>query len=252
MPNRLSRLAVVISIVATLGACTAEGPREGFAAADPYEPINRVIHENNLRADRFVLRPLSQGYDFLAPTLIKHLVGNGLSHLDLPNDFANYLLQGDIDRGLNTLGRFTLNTILGAGGLLDPATEFGLQKESTDFGITLGRYGVGEGFYMMLPLLGPSTLRDGPTTIVDRGFSPLFYVGLFTGADLLGVPLAITEFVDRRYRNADLIDSALYESPDSYVTVRSAYLQRRRAQVAGDEGAVDNLPDIFDDAPESQ
>lgn len=252
MPNRLVRHSAAVLLLAILGACTAEGPREGFAAADPYEPVNRVIHEGNVRVDRVLLRPLSQGYDFLAPTLVKHLIGNGLSHLDLPNDFANYLLQGDIDRGLNTLGRFTLNTILGAGGLLDPATEFGLPKEGTDFGVTLGRYGVGEGFYLVLPLLGPSTLRDAPSTIVDRGLSPLTYVGFFTDAEGIGPALTVTEIIDQRSRNADLIDSVLYESPDSYVTIRSAYLQRRRAKIAGEEGAIDNLPDIFDEAPVSQ
>lgn len=234
-----------------LAGCAAEGPREGFAADDPYEPTNRVIHEANVELDRYVLKPVSEAYDFITPTLFRHLIGNGLSHLDLPNDFVNYVLQGDVDASLETLGRFTINTILGAGGLLDPATEFGLKKNGTDFGITLGKYGVGEGFYIVLPFLGPSTLRDAPSSVVDRAINPLFALG-FTdaGIDWVGPAVGGVEIIDTRASNAELIDDVLYNSPDSYVTVRSAYLQRRRAKIAGEEGAVDNLPDIFEDEPE--
>jgi phospholipid-binding lipoprotein MlaA len=202
--------------------------------------------------DRNVLRPAAQGYDFLTPTLFQHFIGNGISHLDLTNDFANYLLQGDGERGLNTLGRFMLNTIVGAGGLLDPATEFGLPKDGTDFGITLGTYGVGEGSYLVLPVLGPSTVRDTGGFAVDRAFSPLTYVGIFTNADAVGPALTAIEIVDRRNRNADLIDQVLYESVDSYVTIRSAYLQRRRSKIADGDGAEDSLPDIFDDEAPNQ
>lgn len=252
MKQAILRCWVAGGLMLALAGCAAEGPREGFAAADPYESVNRVLHKNNVRADRYILRPAAQVYGFVTPTLFKHLIDNGLKHLYLPKNFANYLLQGDVDRSLNTLGRFTLNTVLGAGGLLDPATEFGLVNENTDFGVTLGKYGVGEGFYIVLPLLGPSTLRDSASTIVDRGFSPLFYTGFLTGADVFSPILQATELLDRRDRNKDLIDDVLYESVDSYVTLRSAYLQRRRAKVAGDEGAADNLPDIFDDEKPSQ
>lgn len=253
----MTKLGLVKSAVGVLAAlviagCTAEGPRDGLAATDKFEPTNRVIHNNNVRLDRNVLRPVSEGYGFVTPTLFKHLIGNGISHLELPKDFANYLLQGDMERSLDTLGRFTINTVVGAAGFLDPAKEFGLPKQSTDFGITLGTYGVGEGNYLVLPLLGPSTMRDVTGFVVDRAFSPTTYVGLFTAADAVGPLTTGLEFVDRRNRNADLIDEVLYNSPDSYVTLRSAYLQRRRAQIAGDEGVQNNLPDIFDDEAPAQ
>lgn len=248
-PRFVKSLLGILSI-GLVASCAAEGPRDGLAATDRYEPTNRVIHNNNVRLDRYVLRPVAQGYDYVTPTLIQHLIGNGLNHLELPGDFANYLLQGDVESSLDTLGRFTLNTVIGAGGLLDPAKEFGLPRDGTDFGITLGTYGVDEGLYLVLPFFGPTTVRDTAGFIVDRAFSPTTYLGFVSGAegvDYIGPGLTGTNVVDTRNRNAGLIDEVLYESPDSYVTLRSAYLQRRRAQVAGEEGAADALPDIFDD-----
>lgn len=245
------KVAAGLVLAAALAGCASEGTREGFAATDPYENVNRVLHKGNLRTDRYLVRPAAQTYDFVTPTLFKHLIGNGLSHLDTANDFANYLLQADVDRSLTTLGRFTINTILGAGGLLDPATEFGLPKESTDFGITLGTYGVGEGPYLVLPLLGPSTARDLAGFVVDRGLSPTVAFGPLDVPGYVGPALTGVELLDRRDRNADVIDQVLYESADSYVTLRAAYLQRRRNQVAGGD-TTQNLPDIFDDETPSQ
>ena len=230
----------------------AEGPREGMAATDIYEPTNRVLLANNLRLDRNVISPIAEAYDTVTPALVQHLIGNGLQHLDLPKDFANYVLQGDVDRGLETLGRFTLNTVLGAGGLLDPATEFGLPRESTDFGITLGKYGVGEGPYIILPLLGPSNVRDFGGFVVDRAFNPMTYFSGFPGSEAVGPGLTGLGIIDRRNRSREFIDDVFYNSADPYVTIRSGYLQRRRAKVAGEEGAVDNLPDIFDDEEVTQ
>ena len=250
--ERFQRAAFVAVLMGALGACAAEGTGEGFAKTDPYEATNRSVLKGNIRVDRYVLRPAAQAYDFVAPTLVKHLIGNGISHLDLVNDFANYALQGDVERGLTTLGRFTLNTVLGAGGLLDPATEFGLSKEGTDFGLTLGVWGVGEGPYLVLPFLGPSTLRDAAGFLVDRGLSPTAYLGPLDAPDLLGPALTGIEFVDLRDRNKDIIDDVLYESVDPYVTIRAGYLQRRRALIAGDEGVEETLPDIFDDEQSEQ
>jgi len=245
-------LLVVAMGAALVSACASTGPRDGFAKSDAYEPFNRAVHKNNLRADTYVLRPMAIGYELVTPDLFQHLIRNGLNHLDLTTDFDNYLMQGDIDRGLSTFGRFTLNTIVGAGGLLDPATEFGLPEEDTDFGMTLARHGVGEGSYLVLPLLGPTTIRDSFGFLVDRAFSPSTYFGVAGIPGYVSPSLTVTDFVDRRNRNADLIDDVLYGSEDSYVTLRAAFLQRRRALIAGEERQIDALPDIFDDeAPQN-
>lgn len=244
---RFKTLGVVAMLTLGLGACATKTDGEGLAASDPYENVNRSVHSVNVAADQYFLRPTAQGYNFVTPTLFKQLIGNGFSHLDLVNDFANYLLQADVDRSLNTLGRFTLNTVVGAGGLLDPASEFGLPKESTDFGLTLASYGVGEGVYLVVPFIGPSTTRDFAGFIVDRGLSPTVALGPLDVPGYVGPATTLLDFTHQRDRNADLIDGVLYESEDSYVTLRSAYLQRRRSLAGRDANVEDTLPDIFDD-----
>lgn len=240
----MQKTGVWIALAGLLVAgCAATPPGSDFAAADPYESVNRVFHKGNVTLDRYVLRPVSQGYGFVTPTLFKVLVGNGFNHIDLIGDTVNHGFQGDGSAALRGVGRFTINTVLGAGGLLDPATEFGLPKEDTDFGITLGTWGVGEGGYLVLPFLGPATVRDLAGSAVDRALDPLSYVGPLTALDGLSPALSVVEIVDARDRNADLVDEVLYESADSYVTLRSVYLQRRRSQIAGDTAS---LPDIFD------
>lgn len=235
-----------LALVATLSACASTGPRDGFAATDGYEPTSRVVHDVNVGLDRFVLRPVSQGYDIVTPDLFRHLISNGFAHIGLFNDFVNYVLQGNVDRALETFGRFAVNSLLGA-GLLDPATEFGLVRRPTDFGLTLASHGVGEGTYVVLPLVGPSTARDAVGFFVDRFISPTFIAGQFTSLDGLGAGLTAGQIIDQRAANAAAIDDLLYNTDDSYVTLRAAYLQRRRSQAATQAETIDALPDIFDD-----
>jgi phospholipid-binding lipoprotein MlaA len=238
-----------LAFAAVLGvaACATAEPGAELSATDTHEGFNRNMLDFNLALDRNVLRPVAQGYDIVTPALVKHLLGNGFNHLDLPADFVNYLLQGEVDPALETLGRFTINTVLGL-GLLDPATEFGLPRDATDFGITLGKHGVDEGTYWMLPILGPTTTRDAFGGIVDLAFKPTTYIGVFDSsfANIFSIPYNAARAVDKRDRNGDLIDEVLYESEDPYISLRSIYLQRRRSLVAGDEAGAEALPDIFD------
>ncbi|MEO0999168.1 MAG: VacJ family lipoprotein [Pseudomonadota bacterium] len=246
MTGQIRHLVRIVGVFALMGLAACADPIETRNPDDPYEGFNRQMHAFNVRLDENVIRPVAQGYDAVTPDLAQFLIGNGLSHLRLPRDFANHLFQGEIVDALATLARFGINTVYGAGGLLDPATEFGLPRNSNDFGTTLGKAGVGEGAYLVLPLLGPTTPRDLVGSVVDRAFRPTTYIGIFTAADGVGPGVAIVGGVDARDRNGEFIDDVLYNSPDSYVTLRSFYLQNRRAQVndgAGDEA----LPDIFDD-----
>jgi phospholipid-binding lipoprotein MlaA len=242
------RRSAAMALTVAVAACATAEPGAELSATDPHEAFNQRMLKFNMVLDRNVLRPAAQGYDFITPATIKHMLGNGFSHLDLPADFANYLFQGEIDPALETLGRFTINTVMGAGGLLDPATEFGLPKRDTDFGITLGKHGVSEGTYWVLPLVGPTTTRDAFGGIVDFALTPTNYLGVIepslspeVGLALLGVGT-----IDKRDRNGDLIDEVLYESADPYISLRSIYLQRRRSEVAGDKGGAGALPNIFD------
>lgn len=230
-----------------LAGCASEAPRQGLAASDPYEPFNRKMLNVNKTLDRYALRPVSKAYGFAVPRTFRFMIGNGLDYLETPIHFANYLLQGDVENTLEVLGRFTINTVLGGLGMLDPATEFGLPRQETDFGITLASWGVGEGPYFVLPLLGPSTARDLPSFIVDRAFYPPSYLGPFTTLDGFNPVVNGVDITHTRAENSDLIDELFYNTEDTYVTLRAAYLQRRRAMVAGEEGAIENLPDIFDE-----
>lgn len=241
------RRSVLLLLVIGLTACASVDPNSDFAEVDKFEGVSRDIHKFNLAFDRNLVRPVAQGYDAVTPELIKFLLRNGLSHLSLPRDFANHLLQGEVKPALESLGRFTINTVLGAGGLLDPATEFGLKKRETDFGTTLARHGVGEGTYFVFPFLGPSTTRDTVGRIVDLAFAPTTYLGYVKPGLSPEVPIAVftLDVIDFRAQNMQSIDEILYESEDSYVSLRAVYLQRRRALAAGEDGKAESMPDIF-------
>ncbi|MEM1160040.1 MAG: VacJ family lipoprotein [Pseudomonadota bacterium] len=248
--RHLARAAILaVGLALPIAACSAPGPRDGLAAADKVEPFNRRMLDGNKRMDTYLVRPVSQAYGAATPDLVKLLLTNGLSHLSLTGDLANHILQANVDGTLKTLGRLTLNTVIGA-GVLDPATEMGLPRSQTDFGLTLASYGVPEGTYLVLPLIGPTTARDAAGFAVDRMFRPTTYLGMVSGADGLAPGLTAVNIVNQRDQNFDLIDEVLYGSEDSYITLRSVYLQRRRSQVAG-EGSTETLPDIFDDEEEN-
>ncbi|MEM9045399.1 MAG: VacJ family lipoprotein [Pseudomonadota bacterium] len=244
------RLVSIMVLTIAVSACSSPGPGGDISERDPFESTNRTFHDVNIFLDSNLIRPVAQGYDFVTPQTFQHLIGNAFDHIDTAGNFANFVLQGDVDSALVSFGRFLVNTVVGAAGLLDPATEFGLPKGDTDFGVTLGKYGVSEGAYLVLPLLGPSTTRDALGSVVDRtALSPTFYVGLFVDGDIVDYALpaaTVLEVVDARARNADLVDDILYESADSYVSLRSIYLQRRDALIRGQEES-DDLPDIFDE-----
>lgn len=231
-------------LVAALAGCATAPAEEGALIADPYENANRKVHAFNKGLDRGIINPASKVYGAVTPTTFKFLIGNALSHLMLPGLFANHLLQGDATEAAETLGRFALNTVYGAGGFLDPATEFGLKYRQTDFGITLGEWGVAEGVYLELPVIGPSTTRHVAGRVVDIAFQPASWLG-GGSAEALNYGIRTLEIVDFRDRYRPVIDDVLYASEDSYVTARTTYIQNRRRLAAG-ETVVEELPDIFE------
>ncbi|MGF1659738.1 MAG: VacJ family lipoprotein [Rubrimonas sp.] len=242
--GRVAAKMAAALVAAALGGCTAAAP-EGALIADPYERLNRDIHEFNRGWDQVLIRPASQAYDAVTPALFKHLIYNLDRHLRLPVDAVNYVLQGDLEGAGETVLRFVANTALGA-GVLDPATELGLPYQPNDFGKTLARWGAGEGVFVMLPLLGPSTARDSVGLGVDFAIDPFNFIAISDEVAIeaarLGLPI-----VDLRSRNDELFQTLFYDSPDSYATVRSAYVQARRRAVGGGETDPGALPDIFDE-----
>ncbi len=249
----MKRLFATLAICAGMGAVAgcASQPAEGELIADPYIDTNRSIHAFNKGLDTAIVKPASEVYDFVTPATVQLLLSNGLNHLRLPGMFVNRVLQGDVESAGVVLGRFGVNTVAGAAGLLDPATEFGLPFETTDFGVTLATWGAEEGAYVELPLFGPATARHAVGRIVNFALDPSIL--LTTGVVEAGTAVTIAssartpvDIVNTRHENADIINDVLYASDDSYVTARTGYIQSRRRLIAGGETDTEALPDIFD------
>ena len=197
---------------------------------DPWERWNRRVYHFNYRADEWVMLPVVRGYQYVTPRFVRTGVGNFFDNLgDVPN-LLNSLLQLKGKRSLQTTGRLLLNTTVGIGGLWDPATRFGLPRQPEDFGQTLGFYGVPEGPYLMLPLLGPSNLRDTGGLAVD--FVAQDQIN-FLGASQLGTDhpeLTLLRAVDARYGTN--FRYGQLNSPFEYEKIRYVYTEARKLQIA--------------------
>lgn len=248
MASMFRRVATVLVVLSCLSACATPVP-DGALIGDPFESSNRTIHSYNVGVDKVLIRPATVVYDTVTPALVQHLLGNAIDHLRLPVDAINQVLQGRAEDALASVGRFGVNTLVGAGGLLDPATEFGLPLDEADFGQTLHVWGAEEGPFLMLPFFGPSTGRDAIGLLVDFVINPFAWA---LPADGIGGPLVTAgrigiTVVETRNVNFDLIDDVLYNSEDSYVTLRTLFVQNRRRFIGGDVIDPDSLPDVFGD-----
>ena len=238
-------LAVGLTTGILLSACT-DTTGVGQSAADPYESQNRAIHAFNKSADRNVLKPASTAYAVVVPSPVRKGLSNGVSNLGQPVKFVNHVAQGDFDDAARTFLRFAVNSTFGLGGLLDPAADGGLYDRPTDFGETLAVWGVREGAYLELPLLGPSSERDLAGKVVDFAINP---VRNFVEAPESNYILAaqVLSVLQARHEYADIIDALLYESTDSYSAARIAYLQNKARAVGGQSVTEDNLEDPYAD-----
>jgi len=196
--------------------------------ADPLEPLNRALFVFNDKAYYWVMKPVAQGYAAIVPETARVSVRNFFRNITMPVRFVNNLLQGKIRNSGVELLRFLINTTAGIGGLFDPAkNDWHIEPREEDLGQTLGKYGLGHGFYLVLPLLGPSSLRDTAGLAGDSFLDPVSYVDddrIVIGAHVLKaeneVSLRIGEY-------EDLTKSAI----DPYVAVRDAYSQYREKKV---------------------
>jgi len=207
---------------------------------DPYEGTNRKVHAFNRGLDRALVRPAARGFTTIVPDEIEDSVGNFAENLGQPSVVVNSVLQGDLRGAELSTVRFLTNTVLGFGGLFDAAGEFNLPEHDTDFGETLHVWGVGEGAYVELPVLGPSTTRDTVGRVVDLFTNPLTYE-LPEPERYYSTGAAVASRLSDRGRFSDTVDSILYESADSYAQSRLIYLQNRRFELgqAGDAGSLD-------------
>lgn len=241
----MARLALTGVFVLGVAACSTPGPGGAPGGIhDPYEQANRARHAFNRDLDSKLLRPVGTGYSGAVPDEIEDTVSNFADNLSEPSNFVNNILQGNIEGALINTVRFVLNSTLGFAGLADVASDFGIREAETDFGQTLHVWGVPEGAYVELPLLGPSTERDVAGKVVDLFTNPLSNV-LPKPERYYGTAASALSRVGDRGRFANTIDSVLYDSADSYAQARLIYLQSRRFKLgqsqadAGDPYATD-------------
>ena len=210
---------------------------------DPYESTNRAIFEFNRRIDDNVALPIARFYRDAVPEPLRIGIHNVLFNIRLPVTFGNDLLQGNIGRGAQTVGRFAVNSVLGIGGLIDVATQLEVPNHTEDFGQTLGAYGVDEGYYIVLPILGPAPPRDLLGRIVDIFMDPLTYID-FRAKTAWAVGRSTADVLDLRERNIETIDDIQQTSVDYYATVRNLYRQSRNAEIRNSMDIPEDLPEF--------
>jgi phospholipid-binding lipoprotein MlaA len=223
MLRRVLGLSLLTALVG-LGGCATTGATPG----DPLEGYNRAMFGFNDGVDKAIIKPVASGYKAVMPEFARTGVTNFFANLGDLWIGINNILQGKVGAGVSDFGRFAMNTTVGILGLFDVASNAGLEKHNEDFGQTLGRWGVGSGAYVVLPLLGPSSVRDGfSRLVIDWHGDPLWYVGnIPTRNELIGVRV-----VDDRANLLDVSGLAEEAALDHYAYVRDAYLQRRRSLI---------------------
>ena len=239
--------AVLLCAAALSGCATVPGSDAAKAAnpADPWENANRKIYAFNDAVDEAVVRPVAEAYRDLGPELVRTGFTNVLGNIADAWSSANHFMQGEFRFGVEMGFRVITNSFFGLGGLLDPASEMGLTRRSEDFGQTLGRWGVGPGPYVVLPLLGPSTVRDSLAFVVDRQVSAAQILGSGNGRYVM----AGLELINARTNllsTTRLLDQVAL---DRYSFLREAYLSRRLDQVYNGAPPLQDFEDEFQDEP---
>ena len=216
-----SVLAATLSFGLVLGAAQAQDK-----VNDPLEPINRGVFFFNEIFDAVITTPVTAIYKAIIPEPIRKSIGGVFGNLDDAYSGLNHGLQGKGQQAGRDFSRVLINTTLGVGGLFDVASSMGIAKSKTDYGVTLGVWGVGAGPYVVLPVLGPSTLRDSVGRGLRIASDPRTYIPIETGASLTAA-----EFFHLRAENASNEGLISSSSLDKYLFTRSLYLQRRSSQV---------------------
>ncbi len=222
--TRLALLATASTLFLSLSA-----PLTAAETQDPLEPVNRATFKFNQTVDRFLFKPLATAYDKVTPRFAKSMLGNFFDNLGEVPNVVNDVLQGDIRRASNDLGRLAVNSTLGVGGLFEVADPlFGLEHERQDFGQTLAQWGVPEGPYLVLPLFGPSNLRDSLNVGVNTVIHPVGNLDHVATQNTLRASRA----VDLR-SDLLLLDRLIVGDP--YLYQREAYIQHREYTINGDD-----------------
>jgi phospholipid-binding lipoprotein MlaA len=233
--------ALGAGLVLLLSGCAEMDDPSG--TNDPYESFNRQMFDFNRQVDHAVIKPVAQAYVEVVPDPAREGIHNFLVNLDLPITFANDVLQGEITRSSETVARFTVNSTAGVGGFFDVATSMGIPFHTEDFGQTLAVWGVQEGPYLVLPIVGPDPPRDVTGQVVDIFFDPLTYAS-FRHKFLWSAGRAVLSGIDLRARNLESLASIERSSIDFYASVRSLYRQNRNNEIRNGAPDVTNLPNL--------
>lgn len=234
-------IAVVLACAALGGCATTQEQKDNN---DPFEPVNRVMFDVNYKVEKYVGVPVAEVYVHVMPAPVRRGLHNALNNLASPVTLGNDILQGSPHRALQTFYRFGLNSTLGVGGLWDVASKFGVPPHSEDFGQTLGYYGMGEGPFVVLPLVGAAPPRDFGGHFIDVFMDPLYYMD-FSGRHALLVGRHAVGLVDGQVQSIEAIKQ-LDSSADPYAVARSAYRQHRNSEIRNGEPDLAHLPDITD------
>ncbi|WP_321814994.1 MULTISPECIES: VacJ family lipoprotein [unclassified Paraburkholderia] len=233
----LTMAAASLTLLVTSGCATGPERKPG----DPFEPANRAIFTFNDALDTHIAQPIAKGYQKVTPQPMRQAISNFFSNLGDISNFANDLLQLKITDATEDLMRLAMNSTFGLGGLIDFATPAGLPKHHQDFGLTMGHYGVPAGPYLVLPVFGPSSIRDGIGMGVDVKFNLLNYI-----EPAVRNPMYIAQFVSTRADLLGATDLLQQAALDKYSFVRDAYRQQRQSMINGSQSANAPLPDYGD------
>ncbi len=243
--NGLIKSLLLLSVIG-LSACANKADTSELAINDPLENINRTTLKINDAADKAVLLPIAKGYRTVTPEAGRIVVRNFLRNLNSPVVIGNQLLQGDLKGAGNATARVIINTLAGFGGILDLAEQGGIEHEPEDFGQTLAKWGVGDGMYVVLPLLGPSTVRDATGQAIDGFADPLRLYLFNTDQEHLQYQRTAMTVVSQREELIEVIDDLRRNSFDYYAAIRSAYYQRRQALINDSKQGSAEIPDYDD------
>ncbi|MBL42322.1 MAG: ABC transporter [Rhodospirillaceae bacterium] len=243
MKNLLIKFTITIIIV--LVFCKISVSHAEEQTPDPFEKINRAVFVFNDSIDTAFLKPIATLYSNV-PEPGRNALRNIFRNLETPIILTNNILQVDIYNAQTTTLRFFINTIFGLGGIFDTASKLGIERNDTNFGETLEKYGFGPGFYIVLPILGPSTFRDAIGIGVDQIIDPLNISTKNIQNNWLQPTKTSIRGIDFRERNLDTLDNLKETSLDYYATLRSLYLQRRKNIKNNDNYAIPSL-DLDDD-----
>ncbi len=235
----ITRGLLALGCIALLSGCASSSATRD--PSDPWEPMNRPFYNFNDAIDRNFFTPIAKGYVKVTPQPVRSGVTKFFDNVGYLNVIANDLLQGKVGDFASDTGRFVVNSTVGIGGLFDPATGLGMPAHDEDFGQTLGKWGAGEGRYMVLPLMGPNSLRDLPGIGTSMALNPLTYLN-----PVVTIPLGAINAINARANLLEASNIRDQAALDPYTFVREAYRQQREFKIYDGNPPTDDFDDYID------